>query len=411
MSKIFNIKVALIGSVLINVSDMFLLNGLTNITTGSLVICYFLIILYFFYLKNDNIKNNFIILINITAIILTHQLTTFVVLVILVIINIGIIVYSKLNFENFVINKYLSNFNIYYIIYYIVLLIFVWLQLPTTNLEYSFFISLYLRLFSVIQMLFDKYIFNRDVINIVYINTFSRYSFISNILYNFGYTILTFFTIIGINIFLNKKYFNIINITFIANYLLLYILIYPATYIGFDLLLIPHRILVFLELFMIIISSYTIYKLINYYKLISIILITLLIFFMVTTPYIIRDENIYLNEREFRTSYKQSEINMYKWNLYYSSNEFIYTDSIQNILNLKLLYNLDTNRINYYTYSNITRNSTIILRNDVYKFKNYFIYSGTFGITYSFNMTTFIKNIYYSNIIYSNNEGRIYYIK
>jgi hypothetical protein len=127
MSKIFNIKVALIGSVLINVSDMFLLNGLTNITTGSLVICYFLIILYFFYLKNDNIKNNFIILINITAIILTHQLTTFVVLVILVIINIGIIVYSKLNFENFVINKYLSNFNIYYIIYYIVLLIFVWL--------------------------------------------------------------------------------------------------------------------------------------------------------------------------------------------------------------------------------------------------------------------------------------------
>lgn len=129
---------------------------------------------------------------------------------------------------------------------------------------------------------------------------------------------------------------------------------------------------------------------------------------MVTTPYIIRDENFYLSDREYRSSFKQSEINMYKWNIQYRVAQPIYTDPIQNIRNLRLLYDLNTTNVRYYTGSGVERFSTVTLRNYMID-KGTITYSDTFGISHDFNTPDFVIRISVLDVIFSNNGGNIYY--
>ena len=53
-----------------------------------------------------------------------------------------------------------------------------------------------------------------------------------------------------------------------------------------------------------------------------------LIFFMVTTPYVNRNDAIYCNERTYRSECTNSEVASILWAISHSSNEIIYKDPL-----------------------------------------------------------------------------------
>ena len=82
-------QMGLLAALLINLNNQNIVAGIANITPGSLVLCYFIFIIYAIYSQKQELKyTGFILLITILMV-LTHQLTTFVVFFALVTIYIG----------------------------------------------------------------------------------------------------------------------------------------------------------------------------------------------------------------------------------------------------------------------------------------------------------------------------------
>src|SRR5674476_1137472 len=79
----------LLAALLINLNNHNIVTGIANITSGSLVICYFIFIIYTIFSEKQEVKYTGLLLLITILMVLTHQLTTFVVLFALVTICIG----------------------------------------------------------------------------------------------------------------------------------------------------------------------------------------------------------------------------------------------------------------------------------------------------------------------------------
>lgn len=77
-------RIGLFAVLLANLNNQLIMRGIVNITPGSLVLCYFLVILYLFFVDTNHplIRTVLLILLSLMMII-THQLTTFAVFIIL----------------------------------------------------------------------------------------------------------------------------------------------------------------------------------------------------------------------------------------------------------------------------------------------------------------------------------------
>ena len=140
----------------------------------------------------------------IDLIIITHQLTTFCVLLILISLYFSKLIYLRYynSFHRERDSKKLVTINI--LIFFIISLIFYW-TLMTSSDNSSFFSHMISRIFFTINNMISDYLSSATPPPTVYTSIFAKYDELSNLLYNFGFSLLLFFSTIGLLFSLQKK--------------------------------------------------------------------------------------------------------------------------------------------------------------------------------------------------------------
>ena len=299
-------KFGLLAMLFANVSDMFIVRGVTNLTPGSLVLCWFLLILYLIFKDPKKPENSGLILLLIFLLIITHQLTTFASLMVLIGIFIGKRLYKWLYVPK---KDYTINLNLAYIIFFTVTILTYWMHTVISSSGDTFFDVMARTVINVLTS--SNPFFN---LNSPYVGYYSQYSTLSNVLYHFGYLILLFFTFIGMLSWLSLKNTNIKKMSIITALIIIYLFVYGIPLTGFKDAMLSHRWLPFAYIFLVLVASQGVLSITRLSrksknKIITIFCITLLLtFFMVTTPYINQDSPIYDKNRAIRSMYKYSEI-------------------------------------------------------------------------------------------------------
>lgn len=420
VKKIYNYQIAVISVLLINISDMVFVQNVTNINPSSIVYCFFLVILFCIIHENKKYMHSAIAILMIFCMILSHQLSTFCVLLILVTLLLSKFSYysyhARFINNNFNLNDLELNLYLNTILLYIVSLILQWSTIGSSvNGYHSFFDSMISRLFGTLKSTFTEYAKTTNVPTTQYEQLFSGFNFYSNLFYNLGSNILLMFAIVGILITLRSKSKYLLKFSYICATFMLIGLVYAGTYIGLGYLLVPHRFLPFLQYFYVVFASVSMYKIvtINYNKWIKFGLITLLIFlifFIITTPYLNRGDAIYSKDMIYRDQYTFSELKSLEWSSNYLKDQNLSVDSIIYPRPLTTVQNINItiNQLQNFNPMYPVYPNNIFVRQYIVENPDLMI-GGTFGKTHEFNYNKLIITISQNyNLIYSTNSGNIY---
>ena len=203
----------------------------------------------------------------------------------------------------------------------------------------------------------------------------------------------------------------------------LFFLIYPGTFLGLGQVLIPHRFISLLEILMIPFAAYAIYILFrggDHSKVVRVcvaLLIGVMIFFLVTTPYINQNDALYCNERVNPSELRDSEIEAIEWMTTYNNHGVNSVDELVSGRQLSSLADFGIMIGPYTSYSfnkfplpdgKSKKETCILLRNYIITNKEISI-GGTFGsggtVEYELPLAELDRK---EAKIYSVNEGMIY---
>ncbi len=301
-------KTSLVAILIYLVSDIPILKTTLHIEPITIIIIYFCLILWLF-IQQKKIEYIILIIILYVSMILTHQLGALISLYILI-----IILFSYSLYDFFLSNKSEKNKSskFYILSFMIIILILYW---QYSYVSYGSKISFFEFVIQPFQNLF-KYGLESNLDSLAYIKVLNSYDFISNFLFQIGYFILLFLLVIGILYWLNT--ISPHKFVIISAILGLYLCIWglPLTKISNSGMF--TRWFIFPYIFMIfpasdailLISSklYLKFKKKWVIKFIPMIIITILCFTMITTPYINADSPIHSPERWPRSMFKDSEL-------------------------------------------------------------------------------------------------------
>lgn len=390
-----NPKVGLLSMLLANISDMLIVRGVTNITTGSLVIGFFLIIVYLLLKKCERKSELIAISIFFTFVtIVTHQLTTFASLMLLIGFFVGIYIYKfKLICYAEYIKKSDKNISFTYILLFIISLITYWMN-SSLSKNNSFFGKMAETLISVLTH--DVF---SDPGTSPYVISLGKYSTLSNILYHPGYLILLFFSIIGLLSWFSFIELNQNKMQLITSFIVSIIFIYGTPLTGFKDFLLPHRWLPFEYIFLVLFASQGMCKLTGLNKrktFFVFVVMFVMTFFMITTPYINQDHPFYNQERTYRSMYKYSEIQgIYTTTKIYD--EDIAVDSSYRTIFMGLNY---SGNVESLSYTEVNYNRMVLLRKYLLEFPTQISDSGSLAQTES----AILGSEYFEKIEQSHNK-------
>jgi len=313
---LFNVQIGLIALIFVNIADMLFVRGVTNINTSSFVHIFLIMTLFCLIQQKNRAIYSFFTLVFMLCSILTHQLSTFAFFVIIFALLIGKHVYLLI-LNNSHKNRQL-NINNNMVFLFLISMSFYWTRMGPATGGNTFFSQMVSRLDNTLIRIFNEYANQGQTSTIIYGEVFSQFDMLSNILYNLGYSILVGLAVVGMLILLNRNYRSEISFSYICAAITLFAIIYPGTYIGLGHVFIPHRFISHLELFLIIFAAFSVYTIYtsssNKCSKLGITVVTMfLIFFMITTPFINRNDAIYCTEREYRTEYTYSELKAIEW--------------------------------------------------------------------------------------------------
>lgn len=412
--RLFNTNVALISVILVNIADMIFIKSVSNVYPSSIVYIYFVLALY----SLTKYESNFIFpsfsILSIICMVYTHQLSTFCAFIVFISLFFGKQIFiffeedlKKKNLISFSLGNFFGNITLFFLIF----MILKWFQ-TRTHSSY-FFDDMIFQLSETLNRMSNKYVSEQSLVSSRYEILFSNYDMLSNILYNLGYSIFLFFAVIGIlYIFYKKIRFEIL-FPFTCATFALFSVIYLATYLGFSSLLLPHRFLPFLEFFLSIFASFSIYRLfmMNITKLRKIgflLLVISLIFFIITTPYINSNDAFYCKERVYRTENTYAELSNIQWCSLHINNTLFLDDYMDRRI-LSTVESFNTT-INVDSYPETLKDSGVkylYLREYIKKFST-IQDTGTFGTISTKNYSLIFDELNEYNLIYSANSGEIY---
>ena len=299
-------QMGLLAALLINLNNHNIVTGIANITSGSLVLCYFIFIIYTIFSEKQEVKYTGLLLLITILMVLTHQLTTFVVLFALVTIYIGKYLHNHL-YNNSPFRT--TGFN--YILFFIVSMQTYWTFTYVTS-DTSFLAMVFKPLMEVFQAgagyssdeLIVGSVINQDTLEVL--------------LLHISYLALPFFSIGGVLAWLSREDLKKINKFSIA---LVVIILYSFAY-GIPLLgmrnLLTTRWFPLISVFLVLVAASYILKLVSLFdlrkaKIPAIFIIMLLFsFVMVTTPGINKDNPLVAKETTVRNQFKDIEIQAIK---------------------------------------------------------------------------------------------------
>ena len=299
-------QMGLLAALLINLNNHNIVTGIANITSGSLVLCYFIFIIYTIFSEKQEVKYTGLLLLITILMVLTHQLTTFVVLFALVTIYIGKYLHNHLYNNS---PPRTTGFN--YILFFIVSMQTYWTFTHVTS-DTSFLAMVFKPLMEVFQAgagyssdeLIVGSVINQDTLEVL--------------LLHISYLALPFFSIGGVLAWLSREDLKKINRFSIA---LVVIILYSFAY-GIPLLgmrnLLTTRWFPLISVFLVLVAASYILKLVSLFdlrkaKIPAIFIIMLLFsFVMVTTPGINKDNPLVAKETTVRNQFKDIEIQAIK---------------------------------------------------------------------------------------------------
>ncbi len=301
--KIAGSQVGLLATLLINITNDIIVTGITNITPGSLVLDYFLLILYFIFKNEHKFITRFLGVFMTFLMIITHQLSTFVALVSMTSFYAGEHIYQTIYKSK----EHTVNFT--YILFFTATIIFYWMN-SYYNPTLSFFEAVVGPFINVVQKGEGDYGSNVLIVGTEYQRTFLDISFL-----HLSYLILPFFAIGGTLLWLSLKKYN--KLMIINTVVILYSFIYIVPLFGIRNLL-TDRWFPFLIIFLVILSSAYIFKLIqiftfNISKIFALFTIVIIFtFFMITTPSINKDNPLVTKDTTIRNQFNYNEISASK---------------------------------------------------------------------------------------------------
>jgi hypothetical protein len=212
-----------------------------------------------------------------------------------------------------------------------------------------------------------------------------------------------------------KNGFNRERLSLLSAMGLLFIIIYPGTYIGLNQLFIPHRFLPFLQFICIIFAAFS---LVIFYRsaperisrIILILFVLAMVFLLITTPYINRNDLIYSKSMESRTEIMLSELAGVSWGQGVSVDNRITVDphiSQRSLSTVEVLH-LDSSNITHYMGRD--ESSLCYIRSHIWENPNIQV-RGTFGKMRMVDCSDYLNSIaMYYQLVYDNSEVGIYYL-
>ncbi|HBN06054.1 MAG TPA: hypothetical protein DD434_09770, partial [Bacteroidales bacterium] len=298
-------RVALLSTLLFNINNDNIVYGVANITPGSLVLCYLLILLYLIFDKKNLVVYKVFMVFFMFLMIITHQLTTFVSLLMLSFIYIGKSVIKRIQNINFD-----GHIKLNYILLFVIALQTYWMNTYINpNKSKSFFDAVFNPLLSVLRSS-ESYGPNLLIVGYDYQNTLLESSILQSC-----HLILPFFVIGGVLFWIssesNKYKGDKFSIAF--SIVILFMFIYGIPLLGIRNLL-TTRWLAIVSILMVVVSSDYIFKLVeliktNKNKIVFIFTIMFIIsFMMLITPSVNKDNPIVGESQTVNTQFKHSEI-------------------------------------------------------------------------------------------------------
>jgi len=293
-------RIGFLSALIIIFSNQIITTGITNITAGSLVLCNFMMILYLLlYRKNGSFIFTVILFLITATMILTHQLSTFVVLMSVVLITIGFILF-EFSFKSTKKNP----IYLYYLPFFAISMIFYWMSTPAYNKQ-SFFDTILGPLIDVLEF------GGRYGSDMLIVGTEYSLPFIEIVLLQASYLAIPFFAIGGVYLWLSKKNAKKFSIAIAG--LALFFLIYSVPLLGIRNLL-TARWMPFLTIFLGILAAAYIISCVNLVKsnprkiVIMFMVITIFSFLMIITPGINKDNPLVAKDTTPRNQYTFNEI-------------------------------------------------------------------------------------------------------
>jgi len=299
-------QMGLLAALLINLNNQNIVAGIANITPGSLVLCYFIFVIYAIYSEKQELKYiGFILLITILMI-LTHQLTTFVVLFALITIYLGRYLHNHLYK-----NSPSGIIGFSYILFFVVSMQTYWMFTYVSS-NTSFFAMIFKPLMEVFHVGAN---YSRDEL---ILGSVTNQGALEALLLHISYLILPFFAIGGVLEWFSHENVKKINRFSVA---LVVIILYSFAY-GIPLLgmrnFLTSRWFPLISVFLVLVAASYILKLVSLFNLrkartFAIFTIVLLFsFFMVTTPGINKDNPLVAKDTTIRNQFKDIEIQAIK---------------------------------------------------------------------------------------------------
>jgi hypothetical protein len=299
-------RMGLLAALLINLNNHNIVTGITNITPGSLVLCYFIIILYAIFSEKPGLVQTGLLLLTTVIIVLTHQLTTFVVLLALISILIG---------------KYLHNFfyesspttagGFNYILFFVIILQTYWMFTYVTQ-DTSFFETIFRPLVEVLQA--GSSYSGGELIT----GSTTNQNSMEVLILHISYLALPFFAIGGVLTWSSRRNAEKIDKFSIALVVaILYGLAYGIPLLGMRNFL-TTRWFPLIAVFLVLVAASYVLKLVSLFnskkvKIPAIFLILLFFsFVMVTTPGINKDNPLVGKDTTVRNQFKNIEIQAVK---------------------------------------------------------------------------------------------------
>ncbi len=300
--RLTNYKVGLLSALIISFSNDLILTGIVNITAGSLVLCYFLILLFLLQYKGSTTPRMISLIILFTGMtIVTHQLSTFVVYIVMCIFIIITILYNWITEK-----KSATNINGYlYIVLFSISIFFYWMNTTSGNAGTSFFETVLLPLMDVLTTGGG---YGNDLLIVGH--DYAR-PFLDTLLLQICYLIIPFLAIGGIFWWLSRK--DYVKFLMASTAGILFVLIYAIPLLGIRNLL-TDRWTPFLNIFLGVLAAAYIIGIVNLFntnlKRIALLFSIIMVFslFMVVAPNVNKDHPLFAEETTVRNQFTDNEI-------------------------------------------------------------------------------------------------------
>ena len=416
--NLFDFRIGLIASVFVSLADMIFVRTLSNINPALLVMVYFLVLICCLHYRKKAFYG--IAILMVIALFWTHQLSVFAVYLALI----GYYICDKAISSNYFHHIGLSAtsekqlikptyLNTRFMLFTSIYMIFFWgLIGEDTADERSFFGQMVSRFASTMRRMIGEYSSSIEPPTTTYEKLFSNFDLVDSFLYNLGYGMLFCLALVGALLVL-KGWCNRERLSLLSAMFLLFIIIYPGTYIGLNQLFIPHRFLPFLQFICVIFAAFSLVILYRSAperrsRIILTFFVLAMVFFLITTPYINRNDLIYSKSMESRTEIMLSELAGVSWGQGVSVDNRITVDphiSQRSLSTVEVLH-LDPDNITHYMGRD--ESSLCYIRSQIWENPNIQV-KGTFGKMRMVDCSEYLnKIIMHHQCVYDNYQVKIY---